>query len=283
MGKFNVQVDENTYVKASNIITSLGRETVVNSLINNEGPDWLYVAVGAGTTAPGSSDTILYEELSRKPVAGVYSPAPGTARFLGVFTSGEGNGPWNELGIFDSAATRQWLHECDTISGWTSDGTLVSETSIVQQGAASIQCQMTSTGDMPYTTGSLNYGTVSWGTADYLQFWHRTEVDIGVGTVRLGDDSANYYQWTWEPGTVNAWAHFHKTLGEASTAGTPTTALEYFRLTHSAMGTAFNQYLDGISLFQEGGVLVARGTVDATKSFNTVRNVYYSIKIYGVP
>lgn len=280
MGVFEIR-DNNgkIYQKTRNLITTEGQNSIVTFLRDQTAPDWLYVAVGAGTTAPASADTVLVEELCRKAATGIYSPNPGTVRFVAVFTVGEANGDWNELGIFNEAAIRQSLHSCETTTNWSSDGSLSQETSEVQSGAASLQCTMTAAGTIAFQNSNLTYGTVDWGTADYFQFWHYVDSDIGTATVRLGSDASNYYEWSWVPGGTGSWKHFHETLDSASETGTPGTALDYFRMTHGSVGSGFDQYLDELSLFRENGTLYARGTVDATKAFNTVRNVYYSIKV----
>ncbi len=282
MGKFIVEIDDGEFVEIDNVITNEGRDSLSNAMIRDSGPGWTHMAVGSGDTAPTVNDAAMEEELCRRPVTGVYSPATGVARYLGVFSSKQGNGAWNELGIFDSEEIREWLSQCETITGWTSDGTLSQETSVVHQAAASIKCTMSSgsSGDIAFSTTTLTNPTDEIGsilTTDVFQFWYRTTVDTGTLTVRLGTDSSNYYQWTWTPGVINEWAHFHEIFDDASETGSPGD-LAYFRLTRNDPTTSV-EYLDGLSVFRENGVLMARGAISATKEYNTVRNVYYSVRV----
>lgn len=282
MGKFIVELDNGEYIEVENTVTNEGRDSLTNALIRDDAPGWSYIAVGSGDTAPTVTDTEMEEELCRRITTGVYSPADGVARYLCVFSPHQGNGAWNELGIFDSAEIREWLSQAETITGWSSDGTLTQETSIVQQGAASIKCTMGggASGDEAYLTSALTSPIDELEeilVTDIFQFWYRTDTDTGTLTVRLGSDASNYYQWTWTPGVTDEWAHFHETFNDASEVGSPDD-LTYFRLSRTDPTTSI-EYLDGLSVFRENGVLMARGAVSATKVHNTVRNVYYSVKV----
>jgi len=284
MGKFIIQGDDNKYEVVNNIITNEGRDSLTNALLTDSAPGWGYIAVGSGTSTPTVNDTELGIELCRRATTGVHSPSAGIARYLCVFTPREGNGLWREIAIFDSPEIREYLSQCDTITGWTSDGTLTSEPTIVQQSAASIKCTMAggTSGDIAYETSALTDPIPELESilqTDFFQFWYRTNVDTGTLTVRLGVDSSNYYQWTWTPGVTDEWAHFHNTFDNASVTGTPTGApLTYFRLSRTDPSNSI-EYLDGLSIFRENGTMMARGAVDATKVYNTVRNVYYSIRL----
>lgn len=270
-------------ILACNVVTINGRDSLITAIAANTDPDWLYIGVGQGTTLPASADTYLYKEIYRDEVSSAWSPQVGTVRLLLVAPPQSGNGDWYEVGIYDQTDRRVSVSTAEGTTGWASDGTLSQETSIVHQGAASIKCQMISSGTLPFrnTTLSPNYGSHSFGTADYLQFWYRSSEDPGLLTVRLGSDASNYYVWGWTPGTATGvYSLFHEQFDAGTAVGTPVLgSVTYFRVTHPAVGTGFNEYLDYVSMFGTAGVLLARGTISATKAYNTVRNVYYSVKI----
>lgn len=282
-GNIRITDSHQRAILACNVVTTLGRDSLITAIASDTAPDWTYIAVGQGTTIPASADSYLYEEIYRDAISSAWSPQIGTVRLLLVVPPQSGNGDWFEVGIFDQADRRVSVSTAEGTAGWSSDGTLSQETSTVHQGAASIKCLMTSSGTLPFqnTTLSPVYGSHSFGTVDYLQFWYRSSVDPGTLTVRLGTDASNYYVWGWVPGTATGvYSLFHEQFTAGTAVGTPVLgSVAYFRITHPAVGSSLNEYLDYVSLFGTAGVLMARGTVSATKAYNTVRNVYYSVKI----
>jgi len=282
MGKLsgNIRI-EPVGILAKNLITSAGQESLITALTSGSANPWSYIAVGLGTSAPGSAQTALDEEIYRIRVGAIWSPNPGTAKLIGVFIQGVATGHWREFGIFNDEHARHSLHTCESAGDWSSDGSLFQETTIVNQGGASLGCNMTSTGTIAFQTTNLDTdsATYTFGTADYLQFWYYTTHDVGTITVQFGADSSDCFEFDWVPGTVNAWVHFHQQLGTERGSWTFGTADNYFRITHSAQGTTFSEYLDWLSLFQENGTMLARGTVDAEKGYNEIWNMYYTIKV----
>jgi hypothetical protein len=284
IGQFDLQPARSGLLGQSvrNLITSLGRDSLVNGMVNNEGSDWLYIGVGLGTTTPGSSDTALADEIYREVISARWNPTTGQVRLLCMLGPYYGNGHWKEIGIFDEAATRYLVSSCEGTAGWTSDGVLTSETTIVMEGLASLRAQM-STGKVKAFSGptTWDYGLLL-GTIDIFQFWYRTTMNTGALTVRLGKDSSNYYYWSWNPGTIDSWAHFSGQLGTASQTGTPTPPWAsnaiYFYLGHSAIGSVYYEYLDWLSFFHPAGDLMARATLDFEKDWNEVINVYYTLQ-----
>jgi len=266
--------------ETDNVVTTKGRDSIISAIAQNISPGWSYIAVGVGTSTPGSAQTALDREIFRTPVVGGYVPNPGTARLLAVLDTGEGCGDLREIGVFNADARRVVLSSCDGTANWQSDGTLTAETTIVMEGAASLRAQMGTAGEVAFH-GSLSpaLGSVTFGTPDYLQFWYRTEQDVGTVTVEVGDPTV-YYRFMWAPGTTDAWVLFHNQLGSATKVGSGSpSSWSYFKLYHSAIGTVFYEYLDWVSLFGKSGDLLARGTIDASKDHGEAYNLYYSFKL----
>lgn len=269
-------------VLASNIITEAGQESLISSIKDNVGPDWLYMAAGMGTTTPASADTALVQELCREPIVGKYIPQAGTLTMVSVFGPFVGCGDWSEVGVFDQDVQRVAISSCEGTADWSSDGTLTTNSGTVMEGQLSLRTQMGSTDLVAFELGptASNPGSnYTWGTADHFQFWYQRNIDIGTVTVRLGANVANYYQWSWYPGaSVDTWYQFFDTLGGASEVGTPGTGnFNYFRLSHSAYGTpAYYEFIDYLTMYQDTGTLLARGTVDITKDYNTVMNLFHT-------
>jgi hypothetical protein len=265
---------------AHNLITTLGKDSLVNSMVTNEGSDWLYVAVGMGTTTPGSSDTALVNEIHRELVTARWNPISGQARLLSVMGPYYGNGHWGEIGIFDVAASRSIVSSCEGVTDWSSDGTLTSEATQVMEGLRSLRTQMESGDLLPFwwIPGTPSFTNLGFGTADVFQFWYRTSHDTGELTVRLGLSASNYFQWLWTPGTVDAWALFTGQFATASQVGTPTYEIAYFRLSHTTHVATYYEYIDWLSIFQKEGDLMARATLDFEKAWNEVINVYHTIQ-----
>jgi len=269
-------------ILAENIITNNGKDALINSVKDNVGPGWLYLAAGLGTTAPGSADENLYQEIHREPIVGKYSPQQGTLTMVGVFGPYVGVGNWKEVGVFDSDVQRVTVSSCEGTADWASDGTLTTNSVIVQEGQASLRTQMTAAGTIAFAYGpvSANPGEGStWGSTDYFQFWFRRSVNTGALTIRLGPNASNYYQWSWSPGaSVDTWWQFFQQFSSASIVGMPGTGdFRYFRITHPAYGSpGYYEYIDYLTVYQDAGTLLARGTVDVSKEYNTVMNLFHT-------
>jgi len=269
-------------ILAKNLITFEGQASLITALTSGTVNPWSYIAVGLGTSTPGSAQTALDEEIYRIQVDAIWSPNPGTAKLIGVFPAGVATGRWREFGIFDNEAARHSLHTCESAGDWTSDGSLFQETTIVNQGGASLGCTMNSTGTIAFSTTNLgtSSGTAyTYGTSDYLQFWYYTTHNVGTLTIQFGASESDCFEFHWDPGTVNTWVHFHQQLGTVRGPWTFGTTDSYFRITHSAQGTTFYEYLDWISLFQKNGTMLSRGTIDSEKGYNEVWNIYYTIRV----
>ncbi len=284
MGYFNIRESGKKAILASNIITTLGAQSLSNSIENETGPDWTYMAVGIGTNAPGSSDTKLVKEIHRVAIGGRYAVTTVRTRLVGIFNAYVAAGDWGEIGIFDQSVNRTIISSCDAISNFSSDGSLVQETVNVQEGVAAVQAQMSSTDTLAFRfVGTSSNVHTNFGTADtYLQFGHRSSVDVGTLTVKVGPSSISYYQFSWAPGTTGVYSIFHQAFSSGSLVGTPTPNsnqidLSWFEITHpTAVGT-YDEYLDYISVYTDTGLLMARGTISKTKAWNTNINAYYSI------
>ncbi len=281
-GMFNIQRGA-LGMSVNNLITTIGRDSLVNSVLTDEGPAWLYVGIGVGTATPGSSDTALGDEIHRELISARWSPSSGQVKLLSVIGPYYGNGHWREIGIFDTPEVRSILSSCEGTAYWTSDGTLTSEATMVQEGLKSLRAQML-TGDLiPFglntnDAADLGFENQTFGTADIFQFLYRTSADTGALTVRVGMSSASYFQWTWDPGTVDAWALFSQTFASATQVGTPSYQLNYFRLSHSSVAATYYEYLDRLSVFQKDGSLMVHAALDFQKDWNEVINAYYILR-----
>jgi len=272
---------------AKNIITSEGRDALLTAIAGNTSPGWAYLAVGTGSSTPGSAQTALDCELYRGPFVGGWVTNPGTARLVAVFTAGEANGTWYEFGIFNEPAKQSVLSACDGTAGWSSDGTLVSETSYVMQGAASLRCQMPAGGSVAFQGTALvpstpDISSVVWSASDRLQFWYRSSTDIGTVWVRVGNSGSAYYLFQWVPGSANTWHLFSEKLSNAGTVvGYPLMPFQYFLLYHSPQASPFNEYVDYISIYGENGEMMTRGVfgTPVTKEWQEVLNAHYTVVI----
>lgn len=282
-GEIHIENDQGKKaVLAHNIITTLGRDSIVDAITSGTGPAWGYIGIGADATSPASANAALGTEIYREALSSAWAPGPGTARLLVVVGPYVGNGDWREVGIFDSDEKRVELSTAESTTNWTSDGALSQETSVVHQGQASIRCQMTADGTVPFTNSSLTpaYGALSFGTADYVQFWYRNSVDPGQLTIRVGTDPSNFYYWQWSPSAQNEFELVHLLFDDAIPTGSPSRAtIAFFYIVHNAVGSTLDEYLDHVSLFGTAGAMMTRGTVSLTKAYNSVRNVYYTVKI----
>ena len=284
MGYFNIKENGKKAILASNIITTLGAESLSNSIENETGPDWTYMAVGIGTNAPGSSDTKLIKEIHRVAIGGRYAVNTTRTRLVGIYGPYVAAGSWTEIGIFDQSVNRTTISSCDGTANFSSNGTLVQETTIVQQGVASLQSQMITGGTLAFRfVGTTTNTHTDFATAtSYLQFYYRSSIDIGTMTVKVGPNSSNYYQFTWAPGTSGVYSIFHQTFSQGTAVGNPEVTsqqldVSWFEITHPSYVGTYDEYLDYVSVYSDTGLLMARGTISKTKSWNSVVNAYYSI------
>ena len=88
-------------VERSNIIVS-GGKNLIASLVNGESANIPnYCAVGSGTTTPSVSDTTLEGEIGRLAVT-QRSRANNVITYSTFFGSGDCNGTWNKVGLFNA-------------------------------------------------------------------------------------------------------------------------------------------------------------------------------------
>jgi len=86
-----------------NVFTIPGKQTVAGFLAGESVNPMTYIAVGSGTTTPTESDTALESEIGRKVFTERYRDG-NKAYITAFFGSGDANGTWNEVGIFDQAS-----------------------------------------------------------------------------------------------------------------------------------------------------------------------------------
>jgi len=88
-------------VEKSNIIVG-GGKNLIASLVNGESANIPnYCAVGSGTTTPSVSDTTLEGEIGRLAVT-QRSRANNVITYSTFFGSGDCNGTWNKVGLFNA-------------------------------------------------------------------------------------------------------------------------------------------------------------------------------------
>jgi hypothetical protein len=88
-------------VEGKNLITTAGK-TLIASLLNGESVNLIgYCAVGSGTTTPNASDTTLEGEIGRLPITSK-SRSINVITYSTFFGSGDLNGTWNKVGLFNA-------------------------------------------------------------------------------------------------------------------------------------------------------------------------------------
>lgn len=284
MGYFKLKERNKKAVLASNIITTLGADSLTDSFVDDASADWTYMSVGLGTNAPGSADTKMYKEIYRLPITGRYEVTSRKMRLVGVFGAQVACGDWTEIGVFDRSEVRSVLSSCSGTASFLSDGSVTQETSAVHEGVASIRTQMDTSGTLAfrYSGGSTATHTQFASASTYLQFWYRSSLDPGTLTVKAGTSASDYYQWSWAPGTTGVYSLFHQAFSSGSATGVPvigsTFPFKWFEITHpSGVGATYYEYLDYISVYSDNGILMARGTISKSKSWNTTINAYYTL------
>lgn len=274
-------------VTCSNLITSAGLASLLQAVARNQPPGWQYIAVGVGSSPPGSAQTALDCEIHREPVCGGLV-LEDYAKLTSIFGPFVGNGHWREVAVFDSDIHRLALSTCETVQGWSSDGTLVVSTSVVQQGGAALRCQAGPTTVTPFTSGSIApeealvpFSNRETPLADaYFQFWYRTSAQVGTVSVSYGSGPDDCFTWDFIVPSTDEWHVFTVNLGTSSYLGDPWTSRgwTYFKLKHKPLGQFFDEYLDYLSLFIPTGVMLCRGTLDVNKVWNTAVNVFYRLR-----
>lgn len=282
MGYFCIK-DSRKAILASNIITTLGRDSLTDSFVSNAGADWTYMAVGLGTNALGSADTKLYKEIYRVPITGRYEMNSTRMRLVGVFNAYNANGDWTEIGIFDRDVNRSVLTNCNGTASFVSDGVVTRDTTYIHEGEASVRSQMDANGTLAFRyNGDAITHTDFLSTSTYLQFWYRNSVDPGTLTVKAGTSPSDYYQFSWAPGTTNVFTLFHEPFSSGSAIGNPVIGsnfpISWFEITHSSgIGAIYYEYMDYVTVYNDTGILMARGTISKSKLWNTTINAYYTL------
>ena len=88
-------------MEGKNLITMAGK-SLIASLLNGESVSLIgYCAVGSGTTTPSASDTTLEGEIGRLPITSK-SRSGNVITYSTFFGSGDLNGTWNKVGLFNA-------------------------------------------------------------------------------------------------------------------------------------------------------------------------------------
>lgn len=114
IGKLHIQKFRNGVliqaVETPNMIVTVGKQFILDRLINNTLPVMSRMAIGTGTDAPVSSDTTLQVEVAR---VGTAIPVRNnlTLTYTGIFNAGptNGTGMISEAGIFNAASSGAML------------------------------------------------------------------------------------------------------------------------------------------------------------------------------
>jgi hypothetical protein len=84
-----------------NLITTAGKNFIA-SVVNGEATlSNIYIAVGSGTTTPAVGDTTLEGEIGRLPITSK-TRTNNQILYSTYFGSGDCNGTWNKIGIFNA-------------------------------------------------------------------------------------------------------------------------------------------------------------------------------------
>jgi hypothetical protein len=92
------------YDKGKNLIVNAGSNLISQLCTGASTAYFTYCAVGSGTNAVLATDTTLQSELGRVAVTSAYA-VTNTAHFDTFFSTSQGNGTWNETGIFNAASS----------------------------------------------------------------------------------------------------------------------------------------------------------------------------------
>jgi hypothetical protein len=292
-GVFRISdIDGKRAILVENLVTRGGRDSYIEGITVDTAPQWNYMGIGFGTTAPASADYYLETEIGRYALTsryGEFSMGAGTAWYgtvhmKAIVPADDIAGNWKEIGIYDIAANRQVLYECDAVGDFTSDGSLSIDSSIRRDGPYALKCNQIMGGEIAFNVAGDTINAVypqdRIGTAGYLQFWYRTNLLVTNPRVRFGIDSNNYYVLVPVIGPVDTWTYFNQQIGDGTTVGNPGTAVSswrYFRFKHDNMLQTSIQWLDRISLYMPMGTLMARATIDYTKNIGTPALISYAL------
>jgi hypothetical protein len=89
--------------KGRNLIVNNGSNLIAQLCTGSSTAYFTYCAVGSGTNAVTAGDSTLQTELGRVAVIAAYAVS-NMAHFDTFFSIGQGNGTWNETGIFNASS-----------------------------------------------------------------------------------------------------------------------------------------------------------------------------------
>ncbi|BAU27638.1 hypothetical protein DFP93_102114 [Aneurinibacillus soli] len=135
MGDWTFEYENGTVIEEKNIVVLSGLSFLA-ALFIGEKPSIIpfHLAMGTGTTAAASTDTMLHEEVFRKPVSAKTRQA-NMLRLRTYLLSSEANGDWKEFGIV--------LAGTDQIGSGTLFNRLVTPISKASNMALTIECRLT--------------------------------------------------------------------------------------------------------------------------------------------
>lgn len=184
-----------------------------------------FVAIGNGTTIPSPGDSVLVNEVWRKPISTRFSRGSYAARINAIFTTdeppvppGSASANWTEIGLFDT-------------------GAITLANANFEMGTAS----WTYVGGVASTIGSIDTGTVYQGTA-------ALKITFGTATTQV-------YQEIASPTTYAS-----KKLEFQGAIRTVTASIARVFMT-DGVGTTYSTYHSGVNEFQLKRV---SRTLDAT-------------------
>ena len=245
--------------------------------------------VAALSTETAREFTKLKAEFARAALSSKIRAAPDTARLLALFTAGTGIGEVNEVGLFNSAVTNLYtVHICDAVGSWTSDNTLVLDTTVYREGTGSLKS--TGPAALSFRNQALGLGSNSIAEAtDYLQGWYFIDdasklpsdglfIELSSST----SDNTHEYQWNVAKAAIsNNWNFLNLKLSSATKTGTPDLdALVRVRVFTSGVKSAsVIERIDMLRLFPPTGSLWARAepVSTITKGQAQVLGVYWFI------
>ncbi|GEM_PF-2530304 len=90
--------------RGKNLIVNAGSNLISQLCTGASTAYFTYCAVGSGTNAVLATDASLQSELGRVAVTSAYA-VTNTAHFDTFFSTSQGNGTWNETGIFNASSS----------------------------------------------------------------------------------------------------------------------------------------------------------------------------------
>lgn len=86
-----------------NMIVHVGKQFIINRMVNAAIPPMSHMAIGTGGTAPLSANTALEVEVARMAIP-TPSVSDTTATFTGIFPPATGTGDITEAGLFNATS-----------------------------------------------------------------------------------------------------------------------------------------------------------------------------------